>query len=255
MPYRTAEKSPLLYARVAGFGYLIIIVTGIFAEFFVRSGLIVPGDAAATAANIVASEPLFRAGIASEFVMLTSDVLVAWALYVIFRDVSRSLALLAAFFRLAHAAVVGASLLNTYVPLLLLSDATYLAVFDGDQLGALALLFLDAHSYGYVVGLVFFAVHCLILGYLVIRSRYVPRVLGALLMVASLGYLIDGFGWTLVSNYAAYEGSLAPLLFGPAFLGEISFCLWLLVKGVDVEGGSRGLTPVPNSGGSGMGVR
>lgn len=235
MPYRTAERSPLVYARGAGLGYLLIIVTGIFAEFFVRSGLIVPGDAATTASNIVASEALFRAGIASEFIMLTCDVLVAWALYVVFRGVSRNLALLAAFFRLAHAAVVAASLLNTYVPLLLLSNATYLGAFDGEQLSALVLLFLDAHSYGYVIGLVFFAAHCLILGYLVIRSRYVPRILGILLMVAALGYLIDGFGWTLFPGYAEYESLLTPILFGPAFLAEVSFCLWLLAKGVNMD--------------------
>jgi hypothetical protein len=234
MPDRTVDTSPRVYARAAGLGYLIIIGTGIFAEFFVRSGLIVPGDAAATATNIVASETLFRAGLASEFVMLTCDVLLALALYVIFREVSRSLALLAAFFRLVHAAIVGVNLLNTYVPLLLLGGAEYLSAFGTDQLQALALLFLDAHSYGYVIGLVFFAFHCLVLGVLVLRSRYVPRILGILLLGASAGYLIDSFGRTLLSNYAAYEAIFALVVFGPAFIAELSFALWLVVKGVDV---------------------
>lgn len=240
MPDRTVDASPRVYARVAGLGYLIIIASGIFAEFFVRSGLIVPGDAAATAANILASEPLFRASLASEFVMLTADVLLALALYVIFREVNRGLALLAAFFRLVHAAIVGVNLLNTYVPLLLLGGADYLGVFGPEQLQALALLFLDAHSYGYVIGLVFFAFHCLVLGYLVLRSHYVPRVLGVLLLAASAGYLIDSFGRTLLSNYAQYEAIFAVAVFAPAFIGELSFALWLLVKGVDV-GGPSGL--------------
>jgi hypothetical protein len=241
MPDRTFDTSPRVYARVAGLGYLIIIASGIFAEFFVRSGLIVPGSAAATAANILASEPLFRAGLASEFVMLSCDVLLALALYVIFREVSRSLALLAAFFRLVHAAIVGVNLLNTYVPLLLLGGADYLGAFGADQLQALALLFLDAHSYGYVIGLVFFAFHCLVLGVLVLRSRYVPRILGVLLLVAAAGYLIDSFSRTLLTNYADYETVLAIVVFVPAFIGELSFALWLLVKGVDV--GSVGLRP------------
>ncbi len=238
MPDRTVNVSPRAYARVAGLGYLIIIASGIFAEFFVRSGLIVPGDAAATAGNIIDSESLFRAGLAAEFVMLTADVLLALALYVIFREVSRSLALLAAFFRLVHAAIVGVNLLNTYVPLLLLGGSEYLGAFATDQLQALALLFLDAHSYGYVIGLVFFAFHCLVLGFLVLRSRLVPRVLGALLLAAGAGYLIDGLARTLLSNYAAYESVFAAVVFAPAFIGELAFALWLLVKGVDVGSGA-----------------
>jgi hypothetical protein len=235
MPKRIPEASPPVLARVAGTGYLIIILTGIFAEFFVRSGLIVPGDAATTAANILASEFLFRTGIAAELIMLASDVVVALALYALFQGVNRELALLAAFFRLAHAAIVGANLLYAYVPLLLLSGAGYLAVFNAAQLHGLAMFFLKAHGFGYVIGLVFFAFNCLVLGYLVIKSGYVPRVLGLLLMVAGAGYLIDGFGRTLLSSYANYETVFALVVFVPAFSGELSFCLWLLVKGVRVQ--------------------
>ncbi len=246
MPDRTPEGSPLFYARVAGVGYLVIIVTGIFAEFFVRSGLVVPGDATATAHNIVASELLFRSGLASEFVMLTSDVAVALALYVVFRGVSRSLALLAAFFRLTHAAIVGVNLLNMYVPLLLLGDARYLAVFEPGQLHALALLFLEAHGYGYAIGLVFFGAYCAVLGYLILRSGYVPRLLGFLLLCAAAGYLIDSFARTLLSDYAQYEALLGLVVLLPAFVGELSFSLWLVVKGVDVPRAGRPLAEVPS---------
>jgi hypothetical protein len=229
-----ADRSPESWARGAGLGYLIIIVTGIFAEFFVRSGLIVPGDATATAGNIAASQVLFRTGIAGEFLMLTSDVLVAVALYVVFKGVSKNLALLAAFFRLAHAAIVGVNLLNTYVPLLLLGNAGYLTAFPPDQLNALLLLALEAHSFGYLIGLVFFGVHCLILGYLVFTSRYVPRALGVLLMIAGAGYLIDSFSRTLLPSYDEVANLFLGVVFVPAFIGEVSFCLWLLLKGVDV---------------------
>ena len=231
---KTTPSSIQIYARLAGLGYLVIIVTGIFAEFFVRSNLIVPQDAAATAANILGSQGLFRMGLASEFLMLLSDAGLALALYVIFRPYSRNLAMLAAFFRLAHAAVVGGNLLNTYVPLLLLGDAAYLASFTPEQLHGLVLLFLNAHSFGYVIGLTFFGVHCLVLGYLAARSGYVPRILGILLVVAGLGYLTDSFAQTLLPNYADLSGLFMMVVFLPAFVGEVSFCLWLLLKGVRV---------------------
>jgi hypothetical protein len=222
------------WARAAGAGYLLIIATGLFAEFFVRSRLIVPGDATATAAAITASAPLFRAGIAGELLMLVCDVLVAGALYVIFAGVSRGLAVLAAFFRLVHASIVGGNLLNTWVPLLLLGDASYLASFAPPQRHALASLFLETHAYGYAVGLVFFAAHCLVLAYLVLASGYVPRILGILLVAAAGGYLVDSLGRTLVADYARWEEVLTLVVLVPAFVGELAFCLWLLVKGVEV---------------------
>jgi hypothetical protein len=221
---------------VAGAGYLVIIVTGLFAEFFVRSSLIVPGDPGATAANISASQLLFRTGIASEFVMLSADILVALALYVLFEAAGKGLALLAAFFRLTHAAVVGGNLLNTYLPLLFLENAALTEAFALEQRQALASVFLEAHGFGYVIGLVFFGVHCLVLGYLVSRSGFVPRVLGVLLVLAGVGYLIDGFGRTLLPSYVEYESIIAPIVLAPALIGELSFCLWLLVKGVDLSG-------------------
>jgi len=229
---RTGDAPPEAYARQAGAGYLLIIVSGIYAEFFVRGRLIVPGDAAATASNVTAAEPLFRTALASEFVMLLCDVGVALALYVVFRSVSRNLALLAAFFRLVHAAIVGANLLNSYIPLLLLGSG--LSSLGMAQQQALALMYLEAHAYGYAVGLVFFGAYCLVLGFLVLRSRYVPRLLGVLLLLAAAGYLADSFARTLLSDYAAVESTFALLVFGPAFVAELSFALWLVVRGVRV---------------------
>lgn len=221
-----------VYARVTGLGYLIIIATGLFAEFFVRSTLMVPGDATATAGNIMASGSLYRWGLMAEFAMLVSDVVVALALYVVFRGVSKRLAMLAAFFRLTHASIVGLNLLNTYVPLLLLGGAPYLNVFDAGQLHALVMLFLEAHSYGYVIGLVFFAVHCGLLAHLVLKSGYLPKVIGGLLALAAVGYLVDSAGRTLMPHYDLYEAAFTAGVFIPAFVGELSFCLWMLVKGV-----------------------
>jgi len=231
----TNTPNPQTWSRVAGVGYLLIFATGIFAEFFVRGGIIVSGDPGATAANLAASESLFRAGLASEFAMLISDVVVAAALYVLLRPVSRGLALMAAFFRLAQGAVLGANLLNLWFPLVLLGGAPALASFTPEQLQSLALLFLETHGVGYTFGLVFFGAHCLVLGRLVLRSGYFPAILGVLLMIAGAGYLVDALGRALMAGYADYEAIFATVVFLPAFVGELAFCLWLLFRGVDVE--------------------
>jgi len=228
------EISQQKAARIAGILYLLIIIAGIFAEFFVRSSLIVPGDAEATASNIIASEGLFRIGIASDFIMIMSDVALALVFYVLFKPVSNALALLAAFFRLAQAVALGINLLNLFFVLLLLSGADHLTVYSQDQLNAQVLLFLDAHSIGYSIALVFFGFSLLVLGYLVFKSGYFPKILGILLLVASLGYLIDSFANFLMSNYEAYEAIFTVVVFVPAFIAELALCLWLLIKGAKI---------------------
>ncbi len=231
MTIRIDDISQRTVAKTAGFGYLIIIIAGIFAEFFVRSALIVPGDATATAGNIMASEGLYRIGIAGDLVMLVCDVVVAWALYVLLKPVNKGLALLAAFFRLTHAAINGINVLTMFIPLFLLSGAGYLTGFTTDQLHAHMMLFLDAHNYGYVIALVFFGIHCLILGYLIIKSRYIPNILGILMIAASFGYLIDSYAHILISNYADYAMIFLVIVAVPAIIAELSFCLWLLFTG------------------------
>ena len=228
-------------ARIAGYGYLIIIICGIFAEFFTRSPLIVSGDAGATAANIMASEGLFRWGIAGDLIMLLSDVVVALALYILLRPVNRGLALLAAFFRLVHAAVYGVNLLNLFFVLQLAGGAAYMQVFAAEQLHALILFFLNGHSTGYLIGLVFFGIHCLILGRLVMRSGYIPVILGILLIVAGAGYLIDSFANFLYAGYQEYMTIFQLVVFIPAFIGELSFCLWLIIRGGSLEQASAGV--------------
>lgn len=221
-------------ARVAGLLYLIIIASGIFAEFFVRSNLIVAGDATATANNIMASEGLFRTSIGADVVMILSDVALALLFYLLLKPVNDALSLLAAFFRLAQAAVLGFNLLNLFFVLQLLSGASFLAVFGTVQLHALVMLFLEAHGTGYSIGLVFFGVHCAILGYLIFKSGYFPKILGILLTVASAGYLIDSFSNFLLPNYQDYESIFLAVVFIPAFIAELSLCLWLLIKGVKI---------------------
>jgi hypothetical protein len=216
-------------ARIAGVLYLIIIVTAGFAEVM-REQLVVVGDAAATAANILASEGLYRLSFAADMVAFPTDVALALVLYLLLRPVSEGLALLAAFFRLAEAAILGLNMLMQFIPLLLLHGGETLTGFDGAQVDDLAYLFLEAHGYGYLIGLVFFAMSNVVLGYLVIKSGYLPKLLGFLLMVVvPLGYLVDSFATFL---WPAYPAQVSQLIVIPVGLAEVAFAVWLLVKGV-----------------------
>ncbi|TNE53078.1 MAG: DUF4386 domain-containing protein [Bacteroidetes bacterium] len=228
MTPQLSDQSANAYARIAGVLYLVIIVCGLFSEMFVRANIIVPGDARATAANILASEPLYRLGFASDLVMILCDIGVAMLFYMLFRPVSQALALLAAFFRLVQSAVLGVNLLNHFVPLLLLGGDPYLAGFETGQMQTMSLLFLQAHGYGYLISGMFFGLSCLILGYLFYHSVYFPKALGILLVLASLGYLIDGFTNFLAPDFAEVTEWLVVL---SAVIAEISICLWLLIKG------------------------
>lgn len=231
-------------ARIAGLLYLIIIVAGISAEFFVRQSLIVAGDPATTAANVTAAESLFRLGIGGDLIMILADIALALAFFVLLRPVSTALALLAAFFRLVQASVLGLNLLNLFIALQYLSGASFLSAFSLEQRNAQGLLFLNAHSMGYTLAMIFFGAQCLVLGYLVYRSGYFPRVLGVLMLIAGAGYLTDSFASILLPNYASYEAMLLIVGFVPAFVGELAMCLWLLVKGVTLphNGSGRSIT-------------
>jgi hypothetical protein len=230
MTDQTAEIPLRKYARITGLLYLVIFVCAGFSEGFVRSSLIVPGDAAATAGNIAAHQLLYRIGFISDLVAFVSDAVVAVLFYILLRPVSKTLSMIAAALRiLAHPAIASVNMLNHFAALLLLSGADYLTVFQTDQLNALVLLSLETHKYGYLIGGAFFGFHCLVLGYLLIKSDLFPGVLGVLLIVASLGYLTESFGKFL---YPGYEQILTWVVALPAVIAELSLCLWLLTKGI-----------------------
>lgn len=238
----TLEKNNLIGAagktswlntgRIAGLLYLTIIICGIFAEFFVRQSLKVAGDATATASNIMTSESLFRLGIAADLVMIMSDVALALIFYVLLKKVNQSLSLLAAFFRLGQATILGLNLLNLFAVIQLLSGDGFLSTFEAGELHSLAYLFFNAHGTGYSIAMVFFGFSILVLGYLIFKSGYIPKALGAMLIFASLGYLVDSFAKFLMPNYASYEGLFTMVVFVPAFISELALCLWLLIKGL-----------------------
>lgn len=222
----TSEKKT---ARIAGIFYLIIFFANIFVFFFVSGTLSVPGDAAATAGNIMASESLYRAGIVSYLIVFLSEIITTILLYQLLKPVSRSLAMMFMVTRLMQAAVHSVNLLNFVFPLLLLNGAGYLSAFSPDQLNASSLLFLDAHYYGVLISEAFFSVSLFLLGYLVYKSDLFPGILGILLAIAGGFYVLDSFGIFLMPQHEAFIANVMVL---PVIISELSFTLWLLIKGV-----------------------
>ncbi len=224
-----AAETPLLRARMAGAFYLITIVTGVFAEVFVRGALVVRDDAAATAANILTHETLYRFGLAADLIMLACYIAVTLLLYELFKPVGRSLSLLAAFFSLLGIAVLAVNSLNHLAPLVFLGRSPYLSTFETSQLQALALVSLRMHARGYSISGVFFGTYCLLIGYLVFRTRFLPRILGALMAVGGLGYLVNSFAIFLSPALASRLPDVTVL----GGIAELSLCLWLMVMGVN----------------------
>jgi hypothetical protein len=232
MDEHSVEASPQVLARTGGVLYLIIIVLGLFEEVFVRDRIIVSGDATATAANIRSFESLWRLGIAAEFVLLICAVSLTLIFFILLRPVSKDLALLTVFFNLVSVAIEATVQLYVLGALFPLGKAEYLKAFTPEQLYAMASLSVKSHSYGFGVALIFFGCVCLILGYLIFRSGYLPRTVGVLMQIAGLSYLTDSFALILAP---AFANRIFPAILVPAFIGEASLCLWLLVKGVNVD--------------------
>jgi len=226
---RTADASPRLRARIAGLMYVGTIVAGVFG-LSVRSGVIVRNDAAATAANMLASEPLIRLGIASDLFGTACYVGVTAMLYGLLKPVNRTVSLLAAFFSLVGCAIGAAITLNLIAPLVFLSAAPFLAAFTPDQLQALAYASLKLHGQGYNIGMINFGVYCSLLGYLVFRSGFLPRVVGVLLVVSGMAWLTDSFATILSPRLAEV---LAPYTLKLGFLGEASLTVWLVAVGLN----------------------
>jgi Domain of unknown function (DUF4386) len=231
MAHQKIETSPQVVARIGGVLYLIVIAAGTLIEAAVRDKLIVSGDAATTAGNIIASPLLWRISIAGELMAQVCSVALALVFYVLLRPISRNLALLAVFFNLVSIAVQVANSLNLFAALFLLGSAEYLKALDPNQLHALSYLSLKSQGYGFGISLVFFGCECLVLGVLIFKSGYLPRTLGVLMNIAGVCYLINSFALFLSP---AFENSIFPAILVPSFIAESSLCLWLIVKGVNV---------------------
>jgi Domain of unknown function (DUF4386) len=179
----------------------------------------------------VNSEALFRSGLVAFIIVLIADVVVAWALYVFFQRTSRELSLLAAWFRLVYVAIAAAALLNTLVVLKLVDRTGYSTALEKGQHEAQVMLSLDAYNYGFFLGLVFFGVHLLLVGFVMVKSDYAPSILGVLVALAGLGYVVINLARVVLPDYRDYEEPLLLLLVVLGLPGEFGLIGWLLWRG------------------------
>jgi hypothetical protein len=225
--------NPKATARVAGIAYLAIIVLAPFSQMFVRAGAIVRGDSAATAANILAAEPLWRLAFTAELVTVTADTTVAVLLYVLLRPVGRTIALLGAVFQLVMVALQSLKALFHLLPLILLDAGdTFLTNFSAEQLQDLSYLSLRVHGEIYDIMLFLFGVHCLLVGWLIAHATFMPRIFGWLMMIAGICYIFNMIAGVLAADFAR---TLYPWILLPALLAEFGLTLWLLIMGVNAE--------------------
>src|SRR5205085_1897867 len=189
-------------ARIAGILYLILILVGMFAVIFVRGKLIVPGDSAATANNIITFQFLWRTGIVADLVMHVFDIPIMLIIYILLRPVNKNLALLALLFNLIQTAVLVANKLNLVAALLPLISTDFLNAFQPDQLHTQVYLSLKLHDIGFGIGLIFFGCTCLVNGYLILKSGYFPKTIGALLQIAGFCYLTNSFALLIAPQLA-----------------------------------------------------
>jgi hypothetical protein len=221
-------NSPQKTARAAAVVFLIILLLGMSTELFIRPGILVPGDAASTVKNIAASEALFRLSLVSDLIRLALLMLLPLILYRLLKPVDKTFASLMVIFSLVSVSISMLNELNHFAVLLLSSSADYLTAFKADQLNTLVMFFLELRKYGTFIPQVL-SFWVILLGYLVFKSGFLPRILGILLMLVGLCYSVSAVLFFLFSNFDA-------TIFGLfAFIGESLFYLWLLIKGVNVE--------------------
>lgn len=238
MTNSSTEAAQARAGRLAGAMFLFVNAAGVFAEVFVRGSLL-SGDAAMVAQNIIDSERLFRLGIVSDLVMYAGGLVLIWALYVLLVPVNRDLALLAALLRVVETAVGVAAVLGSLIAVQLLGGAEYLSAFAPGELHALSRLARNVFSFGQDVGFVFLGLGSALFAYLLLTSRFVPRVLAGWGVFASL--LLTVYNLVIVVFPAAVD-TLMYVAIAPMGLYEISIGFWLLLKGPDLRASPAGST-------------
>jgi uncharacterized protein DUF4386 len=225
---RITEVSPRFKARMAGVCQLLEAMTAAFGQVIVLGRLVVAGNAAATAANILGHERLFRLGFASSLIGVGFHLAWALLLYELLKPVNRRLSLLAAFVILVGCSIQALTSLLYLAPLVVLQDGSSLSAFAPGQLQALALMFLKLNAYAFDIYLVFFGFWCVLTGYLIFRSTFLPRSLGVLLT-------ISGLGWVTYLSPPLAQHLFFPFIAAASALGEIPLELWLIVMGVNAQ--------------------
>jgi len=208
------------------------IIAGIGLLFMFISGLLISGpQVTLNLDELTDLSSSLRKNMIGDVLMLVFDVVAALGLYVFLKPVNKSLSLMSAWFRLMHVAIYGSVLVNLLLIVYLYEMPSELSVMSTEAIKTHSMLFLNVYENGLMTGLVFFGLHFLILGYLIVKSEYIPRILGILLLISAVGYLINSFAAFLLPNYADYKITMQQIIFLTAMVAELSLCLWLLIKG------------------------
>jgi len=211
-------------ALIAGISLVLSVAAAPFAELYALPKLIVQDKAAETAQNIIANQSLFVATIFSYLVTFVCDLVLAWSLYILLRPVNADLSLLTAWLRLTYTIIALVALNNLITVYRLLTSSSYVNIFGQEQLYAQSMIYLRAFRNHWYFGIIFFAIHLLFLGYLIIRSNYIPKLLGIILLITGVGYLLTTVQPYLFPNFSVDFAKYT-------FYGELIFMLWLLIKG------------------------
>jgi len=217
-------------ALIAGVGYVLLFALAVFANFVVREGLIVGDDAAATAANIADSATLFRLGLLAFLAIFLIDIVVAWALHVVFRSTHHDLSLVAAWSRLVYTVVLGVAAVFFFQALAFYDTVAAADAIDGATREAHALVALELFNATWLIGLAAFGLHLVVLGTLVSRSAETPRLLGVAMIAAGVAYIVDTTAYTVLTDYADHAGFLVVMVAVPSILAEGWLGLWLLAR-------------------------
>ncbi len=214
-------------AKTAGFSLVIMFLAAMIAEFYARQSLIVPGDAVKTAHNILQNRFDFCVGIVSFIVVLICDILAAWSLYFFLKPVNANLSLLVAWIRLVYTAIFGVGVFQMLMGYRVITH--YQAVFS--DISRQAMEFFTLFDDLWAFGLIFFGCHLLVIGYLILKSGFMPRLIGVMLLFAALAYITDSFCKLLMPHYTDYASIFVTIVSITAITGEVGLAVWLLVKG------------------------
>ncbi|WP_051355631.1 DUF4386 domain-containing protein [Acetobacterium malicum] len=229
--FKTEIISPRKAAVIVGVAMLMIIICAGFAFGFAHSSLVIVGDAETTVSQLLGNLPLFRAEIFSWFLILVFDIIIAWAISIFMKQIDTHLALLGGWFRLSYSVILGVAISNLLLVSLLLSDPLYSAFAQTNQLTAQVTLYLNAFDCVWSLGLIVFGLHLLIIAYLILKSDFIPKFLGILLLIAALSYVLIHSMYLFLPQYETATQLIETILSLPMTAGELGFGLWLLIKG------------------------
>lgn len=237
------SPAPRTAALIAGYSYIALFALGVFGNFFARERLVETGDAAATFDNIAGNQGLVRLAIVAFIGAFALDVVVAWALFHVFRPAGAAISSLTAWFRIVYTVFLGAAVVFLFIVLRLVGDDTYVAALGQPAREAHTMIALEAFNAAWLIGLTCFGVHLVLLGCMSMRSNVAPRVLGVALVIAGTAYVFDTLAYSLLSTYTDQQDLFTAIVALPAVIAEGGLLVWLFRRaGRSVPTASRGTT-------------